>query len=299
MAVAPLVRRRRARGRKAREILRQGPLQLALMRAGRQTHIRCDLQPPHERPGHFPQHPGLGRAHGQRHRGLDRRALRFAGVGVQPGRHIHGQHRQARRIDALDEADPLRAERPIQADAEQPIHDQRRARRQQRVQLRQVRGGVRHVQHLDPAVGQVFAGAAGVLPVMAFAGEDQDQVPGLGQLEGAAGHALPDAANDFRFLLTGGPGGLFPVAHLCNADYRHWHGAGRYTLSAAAKVESRGVKRETGNVVRGAWCVVRDNGDQSAKVMMEQVFSIHASRLRAATLRAWLQIGPDEQLSSV
>ncbi len=85
-------------------------------------------------------------------------------------------------------------------------------------------GGFRHVEHLDPAVGQVFAGAAGIVAVMAFAGEDQDQVPGLRQLEGAARHTLPDAANDFRFLLTGGPGGLLPVAHLCNADYRHWHG---------------------------------------------------------------------------
>ena len=81
----------------------------------------------------------------------------------------------------------------------------------------------------------MFAGATGVLAVMAFAREDQDQVPGLRQLEGAAGDTSPDAANDFRFLLTGGPGGLFPVAHLCNADYRHWHGAGRYTLPAATK----------------------------------------------------------------
>ena len=84
----------------------------------------------------------------------------------------------------------------------------------------------------------MFTGGAGVISVMALAGEDQDQVPGLGQLEGAAPDTLPDAANDFRLLLTGGPGGLFPVAHLCNADYRHWHGEGTYMLPAVTKGES-------------------------------------------------------------
>ena len=178
------------------------------------------------------------RAHRERHRGFDRRPLRLTRVAIQTGRHIHGQHRQTRCIDALDKTDPSRPQWPIQADAEQAIHRQRRARREQRVQLRQVGRGLRDIQHFDPAVGQVLPGAAGVLPVVAFASQDQDQVPGLRQLEGAVRDALPDAANDFRFRLTGGPGGLFPVAHLCNADYRHWHGVGRYTIPPAAKVES-------------------------------------------------------------
>jgi len=69
----------------------------------------------------------------------------------------------------------------------------------------------------------VFAGAASVLPIVAFAGEDQDQIPGLCQLEGALGNASPDTANDLGLLLAGGPGSLFPVAHLCNGDHRKWH----------------------------------------------------------------------------
>jgi hypothetical protein len=94
---------------------------------------------------------------------------------------------------------------------------------------------------------------------VAFAREDQDQVPGLSQLEGAAGNTLPDAANDFRFRLTSSPRGLLPIAHLCDADYRHWHGAGRYTLRAAAKAES-------------------------LEMMLGQSFSMHALPLRSARL---------------
>ena len=87
----------------------------------------------------------------------------------------------------------------------------------------------------------MFTGTAGVVSVMAFAREDQDQVTGLGQVEGAAPHTFPDAANDLRFLLTGGPSGLLPVAHLCNADYRHGHGEGTYTIWSSGKVQSWGI----------------------------------------------------------
>jgi hypothetical protein len=83
----------------------------------------------------------------------------------------------------------------------------------------------------------MFAGAPGVLAVVAFAREDQDQIPGLGQLEGATGNTARDTANYRRFRLTGGPRGLLPFAHLCDADYWHWHGAGRYTFPAAAKAQ--------------------------------------------------------------
>ena len=111
--------------------------------------------------------------------GFDRRALRLARVRVQPRRHIHGQHGQARRIDALDQADPLRAERPVQADAEQAVNHQRGPHASSASSRARSVGGLRHFQHLDPAVGQVFPGAAGVLPVVALAGEDQDQIARL------------------------------------------------------------------------------------------------------------------------
>src|SRR5437899_348169 len=82
----------------------------------------------------------------------------------------------------------------------------------------------------------MLAGAASILAVVAFAGEDQDQVPWPRQAQRVAGDAISHAANDFSFGLAGGPGGLLPVAHLSNADYRNGHGV---SLQPFGRGESR------------------------------------------------------------
>ena len=71
----------------------------------------------------------------------------------------------------------------------------------------------------------MFAGAARVVAVVAFAGQNQDQIAWLRQAQDLPGHRFADAADDFGFGLASGPSGLFPLAHLSNADYGNGHGA--------------------------------------------------------------------------
>jgi hypothetical protein len=103
-----------------------------------------------------------------------------ARICVQPRRHINRQHRPAGLIDALDELDPLRAQRPIDADAEQAVYNERGTRRERRVELLPVGGRLRQVQDFHVAVGKILAGATGVFAVIAFPREDENALTGPG-----------------------------------------------------------------------------------------------------------------------
>ena len=60
-------------------------------RAGDQADVVGHFEPPDERPGALGQQADFRRADRQGDGGFDRRALHFAGVRVQAGRHVHGQ----------------------------------------------------------------------------------------------------------------------------------------------------------------------------------------------------------------
>ena len=123
MAERSLVSAHRSPRRKAREILRLRPLHFAADRAREETDVRDDFEPADKRRGAGFQQARLGRAERHRHLRLHGRALRLPGVGVQAGRDINGEHGNARLIDARDEFDPVRAQRAVEADAEQPVND--------------------------------------------------------------------------------------------------------------------------------------------------------------------------------
>src|SRR5205807_811862 len=72
-------------------------------------------------------------------------------------------------------------------------------------------------------VGQVLAGLPGVVAVVSFAGQNEDEVARTGQLFDARSDDVSDAADDLRRRALGRPGGLLPFAHLGDADDRHWH----------------------------------------------------------------------------
>ena len=74
------------------------------------------------------EHSNFWRANGEGECGFDGGALRFAGIGVQAGRDIHGQHGKFGGVEAFDEFHPRGVQRAIDSDAEQTINDQRGAR---------------------------------------------------------------------------------------------------------------------------------------------------------------------------
>ena len=106
-------------------------------------------------------------------------------------------------------------ERPIEADAEQAINDERGgpgAQRERGVQLRPI--GRRFppvVQHLDSGGRERCSRAARASsPLWPLPARTRISFPGrVNRAGGAAGDTLADAANDFRFGLARGPRGLF------------------------------------------------------------------------------------------
>ena len=223
MAVGGFVGGGAAAGGIAKSILRQGPNDIAGPRAGEQPDIVGDLEPPHVWPGRFLEQAGFGGAHSEGDGGFDGCALGFTRVRVQTRGDIHGQDRGPSLVDPLHEPYPLGVERTVQPDAEEAVDNQRGPKREQRFQPQEGGFRVGDLQRIDPAARQVFARAPGILAVMALAGQEQDQIVGLRQPQRQPGHALADAADDFRLRLTGGPRGLFPIPHLRNTDYRAWH----------------------------------------------------------------------------
>jgi len=112
VAVTSFVRRRESRRRIAFKVFRNDPLQLALARAGDQSHLPCNSQPAHKRPGRCLQQTSLRRADRDRFRSTNRRAFRLARVAVQARRHIHASigrlSRFTRSMNATQSADRRR-----------------------------------------------------------------------------------------------------------------------------------------------------------------------------------------------
>jgi DNA-binding NarL/FixJ family response regulator len=85
------------------------------------------------------------------------------------------------------------------------------------------------------AIFEVLARGAGIRPIISFAGEDQDRISGLRHLQRAGCEPLSHQTDDFRFCLTGRPGGLLPLAHLLYTDDWHWHVRKTLHLSQSEK----------------------------------------------------------------
>ena len=64
----------------------------------------------------------------------------------------------------------------------------------------------------------MFDGGAGVVAVVALAGENQNQIVRRREFAGAPGEFFADTADDFGLGPTDGPGGAFPFAHLGDVD---------------------------------------------------------------------------------
>src|SRR5207247_7900123 len=79
------------------------------------------------------------------------------------------------------------------------------------------------VQQYHFVVRQVLPGLARVVAIVAFAGQNDDQIAGARELFGARSDNVADAADDLGRLALGRPGGLLPIPHLGNADNRGWH----------------------------------------------------------------------------
>jgi len=92
-----------------------------------------------------------------------------------------------------------------------------------------------HVQNFYAAVFEVFDGGAGVVAVVALAGEDENQVVRAGEFAGAAGDFLADAPDDLGLGLAGVPRGALPLAHLGDVDDRDGHGTKGGKFFAGAK----------------------------------------------------------------
>ena len=108
----------------------------------------------------------------------------------------------------------------VQADAEKAVDDERKFLPQQFLQLRQIRFRRGDIQDFRFSVFDLFMGSAGIVAVVAFAGQDQDGIARAGEPACAFGHALSDAADHLRLRLAGGPRGLFPFPHLRDRDDR-------------------------------------------------------------------------------
>jgi len=80
-----------------------------------------------------------------------------------------------------------------------------------------------HVHQRDFAIGKVLPGLAGIVAVVTFAGQDQNQIPGPCNLFGARSDNVPDAADDLSRRALRCPGGLLPFPHLGDADDWNWH----------------------------------------------------------------------------
>ena len=192
------------------------------MRTRNQADVVRDFEPADKRPRVVREQTGFRRADGQRDRRFHRHARRrgFAGVGIQAGGHVHRQNGNSRPVDSLDEFFPIVGQRPVKPDAEQAVNDQRRFLRQRLFKFRQLVFGRSDVEGFDAAPGQKFPRGAGVVAVVALAGENQNRVAGPRELQRALRDFAAHATDDFGLGLAGFPRGTFPFAHLGDADDR-------------------------------------------------------------------------------
>src|SRR6476661_6359964 len=80
------------------------------------------------------------------------------------------------------------------------------------------------VEEFDPAIRQMFLGGTRIGAVVAFSGQDEDEILGSREQEREAGEFFADAPDDLSLGLAARPGGFFPLAHLSDADDRDRHG---------------------------------------------------------------------------
>ena len=213
------------RGTGRREILkivRQRPIQPARMRTGNQAHVVRDFEPADKRPRVVREQTGFRRADGQRDRRFNRHARRhgIAGVGIQTGRHVHRQNGNSRLVDRPDDFLPIVGQRPVKPDAEQAVNDQRRFLKQRPLEFRQIVLGRGDVERFNAAAAQKFPRGAGVVAVVALAGENQNRIAGPRELQRALRDFSAHATDDFGLGLAGFTRGTFPFAHLGDADDR-------------------------------------------------------------------------------
>ena len=116
-----------------------------------------------------------------------------AGVGVQAGRHVHGEHGNFRLVDRGDEFFPGVVEgrfRPMPNSPSMTSAGFRRSDNSSRCRFHIWRGDV---EPFNVAAVEVFGGGAGVVAVVARAGEDENQVVGASEFAGASGDFFADA----------------------------------------------------------------------------------------------------------
>lgn len=148
----------------------------------------------------------------------------FTGVGVEPGGGVHGEDRDPGLVDGVHEAAPFGIQGAFEADAEEAFDDERVGQREEGSEFLEPGGGLADVDQGDFAFGQVLDNLAGVVAIVAFAGEHEDGVAGSGELANPVGDDVPDAADDFERGAFGRPGELLPFPHLGHADHGDWHG---------------------------------------------------------------------------
>ncbi|MDB6067141.1 MAG: hypothetical protein JWR26_3349 [Pedosphaera sp.] len=222
------------------KILRQGPMQFASEGAMSQSDVMGDFEASDVRPGRRQKHAVLGRTEGESDGGYDGRAFGFAGIGIQPRGDIHGEDLGLEIVDVLDQFGPFFVERPVEADAEQAIHDQGGTFSEHLENFGELMVEIGDVAQLDGEILEVVNGVAGVIAVVAFAGEDEDQFSRADHLAGAVGDDFADAGDDLGFGDAGGPGCVFPFAHLRHCDDWCWHGRRLHWIGGGNKKKGSG-----------------------------------------------------------
>ena len=137
-----------------------------------------------------------------------------AGVRIQAGGQVHGQHGNAGGVDGVNDFLPVLAERTVQAHAKQAVHDEGGFFGQLQFERGQIGIRQQHLEQFGAATFELFGGRPGIVTIMTFAGQEQDGLAGAGEFAGAAGEAFAHLMNDSGLRLAGGPGGLFPFPHL-------------------------------------------------------------------------------------
>jgi hypothetical protein len=113
---------------------------------------------------------------------LHHRTVGFAGVGIQPRRHIHREDGGARTVQARNEGQPIFVQGAIESGAQQAVHNQRGIVSQFGFQLREAGRRRLYVQQNDAPVDEMCLRGAHVIAVVTFAGQQQNQVVGARQL---------------------------------------------------------------------------------------------------------------------
>lgn len=112
----------------------------------------------------------------------------------------------------------------MQADAEDTVDDECLGYGEERGEFLEGGAGFEGIEQGDFAVLEVGDDLAGVVPVVAFACEDEDGVAWSGELADSCGEDMADAADDFEGGSFCGPGALFPIPHLAAGDDGGRHG---------------------------------------------------------------------------